>query len=310
MDYSYRGKEVELFEKKISEYTKIPYVLATNTGTAALHLAYLCSGIKPNDEVLVPALTYVGTVNPLSYIGAIPHFIDSNKYYVIDAEKLKLYLENIVEKRDGISYNKLTGNKITALVAVHIFGNACELNKLIVICQEYGLRLIEDAAQALGTFYRKRHVGDFGDCGILSFNGNKILTTGGGGALLTHYKSLYDKAKHLSMAAKVDGRLQNYHDEIGFNYRMPAWNAKLGLKQLKKLKGNLKKSDEFYQKYKEKYDIKVPDYCKPNLWKNGVINKHVGLPVWELISNLPTYSHCPKMDLSNALFLENNLRYI
>jgi len=318
MDYSYRGKETEEFEIAIGELTGSKYVLATNTGTSALHLSYICSGIKPNEEVIVPALTFIGTINPIVYIGAIPHFVDCDDCLGIDTKKLEHYLSYIGKIENGIVYNKLTNRKISAIVAVHVLGNPIDIEEINRIALHWGLKVIEDAAQAIGSYIEKpdnyrfnQHVGTHSDFGIISFNGNKLLTTGGGGAILTWSKDYYNYVKHLSMTAKDQSQKQNYHDQIGFNYRMPAWNAILGLKNLKKLNKNIELCYNKYRKLSKEFEV-IPTrkHTKPNYWRTGIIDEKQNnsfQPIWGLVSDFPMYQYCPKMDLSKSRYYKNYL---
>jgi perosamine synthetase len=308
MDLSYRGQKTIDFEKAITDYTGIQYVIATNTGTAALHLCYIVSGIKENEEVFVPSLTFVGTVNPLSYIGAIPHFVDIDDRLGIHPEKLMDHIESNCTFKDGILYNKQTGRKISAIVPVHLLGNPCNMTDITVIANRLNLKVIEDSCQALGSKYCNTHVGDFSDCSALSFNGNKIITTGGGGAFLTNDYNLYQKALHLSMVSKDYSIKKTYHNSVGYNYRMSAYNAILGLKQLKNIKSILKQKLKIKQAMNECYDI-IQDRpnSQPNNWKVGFISDKGNYPAWEMISNLPMYKDCPKANLENTEYYNKYL---
>lgn len=318
MDYSYRGKATEEFEDALKELTGAHYILATNSGTSALHLAYICSGIKPGDEVLTPALTFVGTVNPLAYMGAIPHFIDCDERLAVDPDKLDKYLKSIAYNHDGITYNKLTNRPITALVIVHVLGLPADIYNISKVAMKWNLKVIEDAAQAIGSKVYKpdnykwpQQCGTICDFGILSFNGNKLLTTGGGGALITWNQQYYEQAKHLSMTAKDQNRKQNYHDQLGYNYRMPAWNAILGLKEIKKLNKRIEKCYNTYREMQKKYTVISPRiHTEPNYWKSGIIDplhNNPYQPIWGLVSDFPMYEYCPKMDLVNSRYFRNNL---
>jgi len=302
IDLSYRGEYTEKFEKLLSDYTGIEYVLCTNTGTAALHLAYFTSGIEPGTEVIVPALTFVATANALRYIGAHPNFVDVDDHLGIDITKTKKYLKNIVVKVEDKNYNKITGREITGIVPVHLLGIPVNMDGVLDIAIEYNLRIIEDACQALGSTYKGDHVGAFGDCGALSFNGNKILTTGGGGALLTRKKDLYEKAKHYSMVSRVS---ENIYDACGWNYRMSAWNALLGISQFEVLPVRLLQNNK---KYKTANPIiKARRFTKPNNWKVGVSE---GKPLFTPLTEYPMYKLSQKDDLSNAYDMWQRVRVI
>jgi len=269
-DLSYRGKSVEKFEKILSEYTGA-YCIATNTGTAALHLALILSGVGQGDYVLCPAISYVATANAISYTGAQPIFCDVKDDLTIDVEKLK---------------DEHIFNDCKAIIPVDLLGQPCEMKEIMKFSRKHNLKVINDSAQALGSFYHGKHCGTIGDFGIISFNGNKIITTGGGGCLMTKSKKMRDKALHLSTVAKVQGIDQCYHDQIGYNYRMPAWNARLGIHyfygnaRLKKLKQRAKKEEIV---------------C--NGWSK-IDNE--GLPIWTPLHKLPAYKKCLRMGCSNA----------
>ena len=305
IDLSYRGEYTKQFEAVLSDLTGIEYVLATNTGTAALHLGYLVSGVEPNTEVLMPCITFVATANALKYIGAIPHLLDIDDYLGIDINKTKKYLKNKLVKIQGKSYNKNTGRKVSAIVPVHLFGIPVNMDGILDIAIDYNLIVVEDACQALGSTYKGDHVGAFGDCGALSFNGNKIITTGGGGALLTRKKNLYDQALHLATTGKTES---GDHNCIAFNYRMSAWNALLGLSQIDILPHRIKANNNKYKNCKERV-IKDRKFTKPNHWRIG-INKSMGQDLWKPLSELPMYKGVPKDDLANAYRLYNEVNMI
>jgi len=281
------GKFVDLFELALQDYTGAKYAVATVNGTSALHICLLLAGVKSNHEVLVPDLTFIATANAVSYTGATAHFIDvSEKTLGVDADKLRSYLNEISEIRENYLYNKLTGKRIPALVVMHSFGHPCEMDKLILLCQEFKLKLIEDAAESLGSFYHNKHTGNFGETAALSFNGNKIITSGGGGAILTNNKDLAQQAKHLTTTAKIPNTLASEHDTIGYNYRLPNINAALGLAQLKSLEKKLsqkrllaEKYIEEFQSHNEVHVFKEPAHCRSNYWLNLLILKKASLPI-------------------------------
>ena len=320
------GKYVNLFENKISKYTKSKSAIAVVNGTQAIFISLKACGVGLHDEVLVPALTFVGTVNAISYLGSKPHFVDSNiKNFGIDCDKLEIYLKTISIVKNKKLYNKKTGNRIKAILPVHIFGHPCEIEKIIRLAKKYNLFVVEDAAEGLGSFYKKKHLGTFGDVGCISFNGNKIITTGGGGIVITNNKRLAKKIRHLTTTAKIPHKWEYIHDEIGFNFRMPNINAALGIAQLEKIKVFLKakrKILSIYSKVFEKIDgvelYKEPKFSKSNYWlqtlvlnkknskfKNIILkklyqNNIYARPVWKLISELKPYKNCEKMNLSGA----------
>ncbi len=239
------------FENEIKKITKSKYVVLTSSGTAAIHLSLITSGVKTNDEVLMPNLNYIASANATIYCKAIPHLIDvRDKDLAIDPFKLENYLKKILIIKKTYSINKKTKRIIRSLICLHTFGHAAEIDKIKNICAKFKINLIEDSAEALGTYYKKRHVGTFGLSGILSFNGNKIITSGGGGALITNNKKIYDKARHISQISKVKHRYLYQYDELGYNYRLPNINCALGLAQIINLKKILKMKRNVYLNYK------------------------------------------------------------
>ena len=323
---STKGIYVSKFEEKIRSYVQSKYVTATINGTQALYIALKAMGVKKNEEVLVPALTFIGTVNAISYLGAEPHFIDSNiKDLGIDCKKLEAYLNKIIIFKNNKSINKKTGKVIRAIMPVHVFGHACDIENVIKLSRKYNLFVIEDAAECLGSFYKKKHLGTFGHIGCLSFNGNKIITTGGGGAIITENKKLNDKIKHLVTTAKVDHQWEYIHDQIGYNFRMPSLNAAVGLAQIEKISRFLKSKRELFLRYYKIFNnvenvelFKENKYSKSNYWLQTIIldkkikhNKNKLIqsahkkkifmrPAWKLISELKPYKKKQKMNLSGA----------
>lgn len=320
------GNYVTRFEEKIKKITKSKFAIAVVNGTAALHISLKVSGIKNNDEVLVPALTFVGTANVISYCGAIPHFIDSEiKTMGIDIKKLNQYLNKIIIFKNGVAINKFTKRVVKAIIPVHVFGHACQIDKIIKLAKKFNLIVLEDAAEALGSYYNKKHLGTFGLAGCLSFNGNKIITTGGGGAVITNNKKFAKKIRHLSTTAKLPHKWEYIHNEVGYNYRMPNLNAALGLAQLENLNLFIKKKRILYKRYfdvfknfENIYLLKELENAKSNYWlqtlvlkknyskiKNRILSDSYksGLylrPAWKLISNLSPYRKNPKMNLMGS----------
>ncbi len=320
------GKYVNQFEHLLAEFTEIPYAIATVNGTAALHLGLLLVGVRHNEEVLVPSLTFIATANAVSYCGAIPHFVDSTKETLgIDSLKLRSYLGEISEIRAGGCYNKQTGRRIAAIVPVHTFGHPVEIEPVIELCQDYSIKLVEDAAESLGSRYKGQHTGTWGEVSAISFNGNKIVTTGGGGALLTHDPEVARQAKHLTTTAKLPHPWAYEHDQVGYNYRMPNLNAALGCAQLEQLPELLNRKRKLAMLYKEKFRA-VDGVCffeekentLSNYWLNVLLldEDHaeernelleralrVGIqmrPAWTPVHQLKPYQDCPRMDLSVA----------
>lgn len=322
------GNYVDRFEHGLEDYTGIPHAVATVNGTAALHTSLVLAGIEPNDEVLAPALTFVGTVNPIAAMGAIPHFVDVDELTLgVDPAALSAHLEEIAVVRHGRCFNKQSGRVIRALVVVHVLGHVAEMPRLREIAETYRLRLIEDAAEALGSFRGDRHAGHWGDLAILSFNGNKVITTGGGGAILTGDPALARRAKHLTTTAKVPHSWSLEHDEVAFNYRLPNINAALGVAQIEQLPDLLSAKRRLAEAYRHAFaDLKgvnladEPVGCRSNLWLNllllpdphlrdalldAAVEREILLrPFWTPLHLLPMYSTAPRtaLPVTESLF--------
>ena len=327
------GSYVNRFETDLARFTGALFAAAVVNGTAALQICLKLAGVQPGDEVLVPALTFVATVNAICYCDAIPHLVDSDRVSLgVDAEKLDGYLKETVEVRNRICYNKRTGRPIRALVVMHTFGHPVQLDRILRVCGDYELMLIEDAAESLGSYYQNIHTGKFGKLSALSFNGNKIVTTGGGGAILTDDEALYREAKHLTTTAKLPHRWAFVHDEVGYNYRMPNLNAALGCAQLEQIGKFLCLKRALAEEYKKAFEgvpgVKFfvePSYAKSNYWLNTLILSEENAPLrdavleetnrqgiqtrpaWTLMSGLPMFRNCPQMDLSTAESLERRI---
>ena len=268
------GKYVDIFEKKLKNYTKSKYVLVTNSGTSALHICCIVSGIKKNDEVLLPTFNFVASSNVLMYLGAIPHYVDVDENSLgIDIPKLDNYLKKISVKKGKYIYNKKTKRRIIAIFPTHIFGHPGNIDSILKLAKKYNLNLVEDASESIGSFYKKKHLGTFGKAGALSFNGNKTITCGGGGAIITNNKKMAKKLKHLSVHAKKSGSDDHIHDEIGYNYRMTNLSAAVGCAQMENLKKILKAKRKNYETYKNLFKnendieiLKEPINSKTNYW--------------------------------------------
>ena len=303
------GKYVDEFEYKLAEYTGIKKAIAVSNGTAALHICYYLAGVGAGDEVLCPSITFVATANAIKYLGATPHFVDCEAETLgVCPQKLREYLRK--------NYSK----KIKALVVTHIFGHPAKLNEIRAICDEYGIVMIEDVAEALGSFYKGKHVGNVGHFAALSFNGNKIITTGGGGAVLTNDEAMGVKAKHITTTAKIPHQYEYIHDELGFNYRLPNLNAALGVAQLKKMDNFLKAKRELLEKYKAAFKsfegakiMEEPANCKSNYWLHTLILDKAGKneileaankqkifcrPLWKPMHQLAHFANSPKANLA------------
>lgn len=324
------GKYVNKVEEKICEITGSKYAIAVVNGTNGLHLALKVIGVKEGDEVITQALTFVATANAISYAGAKPVFIDVDLDTLgMSPENLKNWLEKNAIKKENETFNKTTGNRIKAVVPMHTFGHPCRIDEIKEICDEWNLELVEDSAESLGSFYKNRHTGIFGKVGVFSFNGNKIVTSGGGGMIVTDDESLAKRLKHLSTTAKVPHKWKYFHDEIGYNYRMPNLNAALLLAQLENLdkflenkRGLANKYEKFFKSIGIKF-IKEPENSKSNYWlnvielenkaqrdefleytnDNGVMTR----PIWTLMNKLPMYKNCLNDGLENSKYLEERI---
>ncbi|MER2190104.1 MAG: LegC family aminotransferase [Solibacillus sp.] len=316
------GAYVTKFEDELAKFVGVKRAVAVVNGTAALHIALKVAGVEADDEVLMPALTFIATANAVSYCGAIPHFIDVQEETLgVDPFKLETYLQEISEVRGNELYNKQTNRRMKALVPMHTFGHAVHLDELVALADKYHLVLVEDAAESLGTYYKGKHTGSFGKINAMSFNGNKILTTGGGGAILTDDEALADYAKHLTTTAKVPHKWEYVHDEIGYNYRMPNINAALGCAQIEKLEQFLVQKKQLTAKYegllKDLAGVKLfkqPTHSDSNYWLQtlildesldrdevlGFLNEHgvMSRPIWQPMHELVMFGACPAMDLA------------
>ena len=273
------GKYVDQFEQKIAEYTGAKYAVACVNGTSALQVSLRLAGVKSGHEVIVPTLTFIASINAVIYNNATPIFMDADQYYNIDAEKTIEFIKKETIFKNGFSFNKTTDKKISAIIPVHVWGNACWLDELIDLCEERNISVVEDACESLGTIYslgkfNGKHTGTIGKLGCLSFNGNKIITTGGGGMILTDDEDLAEKAKYLTTQAKDDPVIY-VHDEIGYNFRLTNIQAALGVAQLEQLSSILKRKKEIHELYNNSIkNIKgmslstTPEYANNNHWLN------------------------------------------
>lgn len=327
------GEYVDRFEERIAEYTGVKRAVAVVNGTAALQVCLLLAGVNRGDEVFVPALTFVATANAVSYCGAVPHFVDSEeKTLGLDPAKLKIHLQDIAEVREDGCYNRLTGRWLKAVVAMHTFGHPVDLDMLMAVCDQFGVKLIEDSAESLGSFYKEKHTGNWGILSALSFNGNKTITTGGGGAIITNDEELGKMAKHLTTTAKMPHKWEFNHDQVGYNYRLPNINAALGCAQLERLPSLLERKRRLAERYRTAFTpvegvrfFVEPDFARSNYWLNALLldaacagerdnllrltndNGIMTRPAWTLLPTLPMYRECPRMDLSVAENLEKRL---
>ncbi|MCK4662455.1 MAG: LegC family aminotransferase [Bacteroidales bacterium] len=328
------GKYVDKFEKKVADYTGAKYAVATVNGTAALHVALILAGVKNDDEVITQALTFISTANAISYTGAKPVFIDVDKDTMgLSSRKLQKFLETYTyqggDHTGNYTYNLITKKRIRACVPMHTFGFPCRIDEIKEICDKFNINLIEDAAESLGSFYKGKHTGTFGKFGVLSFNGNKIITTGGGGMIITNDKELAQRAKHITTQAKTPHKWEYVHDYVGYNYRLPNINSALGVAQLEKLDffiTNKRELAELYKKFFNKMNYKFltePKNSKSNYWLNVLIFKDktekdcflkytnengiMTRPIWKLMVEMKMYKVCQKDDLTNSKWLYNRV---
>ncbi len=325
------GPHVTKFEEELCKFTGATKAVAVMNGTAALHLALIVSGVKRDDYVLTQGLTFIATANAISYIGAVPAFIDSDEDTLgLSPKALSAFLKLNAVKKDGHAFHKVDGKKISACVPMHVFGHPVRLEEILAVCEEWGIAVIEDAAESLGSKIGDRHTGTIAPIGVLSFNGNKIITTGGGGAILFRDERLAARAKHLSTTAKVPHKWEFFHDETGFNYRMPNLNAALGCAQLKRLKQYVETKRGIAAVYSKLFQgvdgvtfVSERPGTTSNYWLNAVLVKDktardewleklnaAGLmsrPVWELMTELPMYRNCPHDSLTVARSLADRI---
>lgn len=328
---SYVGQYVSRFEDEIKHLTGAKFAIAVSSGTAALHVALRLAEVAPGDEVITQPLTFIATVNAVSYCGAQPVFVDVERSTLgLDPGKLaEFLLHNAVLRSDGRCYNKATGRKIAACVPMHTFGHPVRIDQVMEICQRYQIPVIEDAAEALGSFYQGQHTGTFGEIGILSFNGNKPVTTGGGGMIITNDEALAVKAKHLTTTAKQPHPWEFVHDDVGYNYRMPNINAAVGCAQMEcfpRILENKRMTAQLYSQFFSDIAVTLitePAHARSNYWLNAIVWKDrqereeflaystgkgiQARPVWTLMPNLPMYRHCQCTPLETARWLEDRL---
>lgn len=324
------GIWVERFEEELRRITGAKYVVAMNNGTAAIRMALHVVGVRHGDEVLMPPMTFVATGNAAAHLGASPHFVDIDKRSLgICPVALQKRLENIAEVRDGVSFNKETGKRLSAIVAVHIFGNPAHIDKVLKVANHWQIPVVEDAAEALGSWYQGRHCGLFGEAGCISFNGNKIVTTGGGGAIVTNNQDLYESVRHLSTTAKKAHKWEFFHDQVGWNDRLPSINAAIGVAQLEKFEDILVRKRLLLERYhtmiKSVPGVKLVRPLVEGVSNNWLISVMVDIPslenarcevieildsahkegiflrpIWNLLHTLPMYTGCAHGSLDTA----------
>lgn len=324
------GQRVTDFEDGIARFTGSRFAVAVVNGTAALHAAFLLAGVKPGDEIITQPLTFIATCNAASYAGARPVFVDVDRDTMgLSPAALRRWLENHAQVRQGALYNRRSGARIAACAPMHTFGLPCRIEEIEAICLEFGLALIEDAAESLGSWAGDVHTGRFGLMATLSFNGNKVITTGGGGMILTDDPDLARRAKHLTTTAKAPHPYEFVHDEIGFNYRLPNLNAALGCAQLEALPAMLEIKAEVascYRAFCAAEGIAMVEPlagCRSNHWlialvlgslheRNAFLEQTnaagvMTRPVWRLMSSLEMFRDCENDGLANALWLEERV---
>ena len=318
------GKFVDRFEEDMARYTGAKRAVVCVSGTNALHMALMLVGVERDDEVLTQALTFIATCNALSYIGAHPVFLDVDVETMgLSPDAVKEWLAKNAEIRNNQCYNKRTGCRVKACVPMHTFGHPVRLDELVAVCEEYHIELVEDAAESIGSLYKGKHTGTFGKIGALSFNGNKTITTGGGGMLLFNDEELGAYAKHLTTQAKIPHRWEFRHDHIGYNYRMPNINAALGCAQLEHIEeyvADKRATAAVYRDYFSRMDgiefFVEPENTRSNYWLNAVLlpnreeqqaflqytndNGVMTRPIWELMNRLPMFDHGETDHLTNT----------
>ena len=325
------GEYVNKFETDISVYTNTKKAIATVNGTSALQVCLRLAGVKKDDEVITQALSFIATANAISYLNAKPIFLDVDIDTMgLSPNSLKFFLENNAEIRDDEkTYNKTTGKRISACLPMHTFGFICRIDEIIEICKNWNIPVVEDSAEALGSFYKNKSAGSFGLLSAFSFNGNKIITTGGGGMIVTNNENLGVEAKKLTTTSKIPHKWDFSHDQVGYNYRLPNLNAALGCAQLENL--NKKKREKAalysdYQSFCKKSGLElidVPDNLDWNYWLmslkfNNLKERNLFLkltndqgiftrPIWNLINSMPMYKNCYSDDLENSKLLQNTI---
>lgn len=327
------GKYVDTFEKEFAKTVGSKYAIATVNGTASLHISLILAGVKRDDEVITQPLTFIATCNAISYIDAKPIFVDVDLDTMgLSPKSLEEFLKKNCEIQDDKCINKTTGKIIKACVPMHTFGHPCKIDEIQVICDEWHIILVEDAAESLGSYYKEKHTGTFGKLGAFSFNGNKIITSGGGGVIVTDDETLAKRAKHITTTAKILHKWEYVHDEIGYNYRLPNLNAALLCAQLEQLEGFLENKRELAETYRRFFTdqgiafFTEPPLSRSNYWLNAIVfenlternafleytntNSVMTRPIWKLMNKLEMFASCQCDGLSNALFLEERIANI
>ena len=325
------GKYVDMFEEQFAKKVGSKYAIATVNGTSALHISLILADVQKDDEVITQPLTFIATCNAISYIGANPIFVDVDLDTMgLSPKSLKDFLYNNCEVKNNRCLNKTTNKIIKACVPMHTFGHACKIDEIKEICDKWKISLVEDAAESLGSYYKNRHTGTFGKLGAFSFNGNKIITSGGGGVIVTDSEELAKRAKHITTTAKIPHKWEYEHDEVGFNYRMPNLNAALLVAQLEQLDTFIEIKRELALKYEDFFksnsDINFINELKDsksNYWLQAVLVKDVNKrdefleftnkngvmtrPIWKLMNELKMFRNCQCTNLENSKYLEQRV---
>ncbi|MDB5745145.1 MAG: LegC family aminotransferase [Polaromonas sp.] len=324
------GAKVVEFEQQVAAFTGAKYAVATVNGTAALHVALQLVGVQQGDEVITQALTFIATCNALSYAGAHPVFVDVDRDTLgLSPTALRQFLAQHVEMRDGRAINKTTGRRLAACVPMHTFGLPCRIVEIVSLCDDYGIAVVEDAAESLGSYVGTRHTGTFGKMATLSFNGNKVITTGGGGMIITDDADLAARAKYVTTTAKVPHPYEFVHDEVGYNYRLPNLNAALGCAQMERLPEFLASKANVAGRYARFFHslgitfLHAPEGTVANYWLGAIVMNSLqerdaflaftnsqGVmtrPIWRLMTRLTMFQYCQHDGLANSLWLEDRV---
>lgn len=329
---SYVGKYVTQFENQIASFTGAKHAVAMMNGTTALQIALQLAGVESGNEVITQALSFVATANAISHARGIPVFVDVDKDTLgMSPDMLREWLElnSRIDIQTGLCINKKSGNTISAIVPVHTFGHPCRIAEIVKVADEFGIPVVEDAAESLGSYYKGKHTGTFGMLGILSFNGNKTITSGGGGMLITDNEQLASRARHITTTAKVPHPWEFVHDEVGYNYRMTNVNAAIGVAQMEKLETYLENKRETANKYEQYFEdkeiafVREPKHSRSNYWLNAIVlgdrrerdnflnhSNASGVmtrPVWTLMHKLDMFKEFQHDDLTHSLWLEDRI---
>jgi aminotransferase in exopolysaccharide biosynthesis len=324
------GERVTAFESAVAAMAQAKFGVAAVNGTNAIQVALRLVGVERDTEVLTQALTFVATSNAIAYQGAHPVYIDVERSTLgMCPDALRAFLQAHAELRDGVCFNRGSGRRFSACMPMHTFGHPCRIDDIVAVCHEWGIPVVEDAAESLGSYFKGQHTGSFGRVGVFSFNGNKIITTGGGGVIVTNDESLGARAKHLTTTAKRPHPYEYFHDELGYNFRMPNLNAALGCAQMEQLPRFLKVKREIAKRYQALFEgtdvvfVSEPEHATSNYWLNAIIlpdkasrdellkaTNDAGVmtrPIWTLMTDLPMYAECQHDGLAVSRDLEQRV---